>query len=87
MVSAGTLYVHGDRFESCYANIKWFVTQRLRVPVFYTGSSGFKSLRANRRMNSSKAEQVLVKHKVESSNLSLSATYGGFDRDGKVLVC
>jgi hypothetical protein len=36
-----------------------------RVPVFYTGSSGFESLRANKRMNSSMAEQVFVKHQVK----------------------
>ena len=37
-----------------------------RVPVFYTGSCEFESHRANQRMNSSTAEQVFVRHQVES---------------------
>ena len=45
--------------ETCYykagvvgsipaAATNWFVTQLARVPVFYTGSSGFESLQANK---------------------------------------
>ena len=45
-----------------------------RVPVFYTGSCEFESHRANKkRMNSSMAERVFVRHRVESSNLSSSS--------------